>query len=995
MKFKAFLLALGCAVLIALPAFAQGNPTGKLTGRVTSDGQPLPGLTVTVSSPSLQGTRSTVTSSNGDYLFPSLPAGEYKVTYELQGLETVTKNVTLAAAQTQTQDVVMAVTRLEEEIVVTGNLETISQGSQAATTYSKTLVDALPVGRSVSEIVNLSPGVSATGPGKSSGTGIASIVISGAPSYENLFLVNGVVVNENLRGQPFDLFIEDAIQETTTATAGVSAEFGRFSGGVVNVITKSGGNKFSGSFRAGLTNQDWIADTPTNKVNPKKDEIVPTYEGTLGGPILRDRLWFFLAGRQFESESTNTTAAPTSIPFDVVRDQKRYEGKLTYSLTPSHTVIGSYIDIEDNEDGNFFSTILDRASLVNRETPQTLLSGNYTGIISQNLFLTAQYSEREFLFVGSGATSRDIINGTLMLDQSRSNARYWSPTFCGVCKDEERSNENYLGKASYFLSTEKAGTHDFVVGYDRFNDIRASDNHQSGSDYRVFGTGAIIRGESISPVFDENTVIQFNPIFLETKGTNFITNSYFVNDSWRLNDRLSLNIGLRYDANDGSNAEGNKVAKDSNISPRVALSFDPKGTGDWLFNASYGKYVAAIANSVGDSTSLAGVPATLQWQYSGPTVNLGNPANPVGTADALRTLFNWFNSTGGPNNTADLIFVSIPGANSVIRDSLDSPNVVEYTVGVTKQLGGRGVVRADVIHRDYADFYSTVANLSTGRVQTPQGVADLSLIQNDNSAFERTYDAVQTQFRYRLNDKIDFGGNYTWSHLRGNFDGETRNNGPVTGDLTFPEYKRPEWNRPEGDLSADQRHKASLYGVWRVFNNDYHNLNVSLLESFASGLPYGAVGTARTRDAANRFYIQNPGYVTPPTTVAYAYTAIDAYRTDDILHTDISINYGFKLKGVEIYIRPEVRNLFNEDGLDTIDTRYLNLTVFSAANTGATSCSRGGANGTPGRCQPFNPYTETPVEGVHWQKGPLFGQPISTFGYQAARTYRFAVGLRF
>ena len=76
---------------------------------------------------------------------------------------------------------------------------------------------------------------------------------------ENLFLINGVTVSENLRGQPYDLYIEDAIQETTIATAGISAEYGRFGGGVVNVITKSGGNLFSGSFRDTLLNDDWRA----------------------------------------------------------------------------------------------------------------------------------------------------------------------------------------------------------------------------------------------------------------------------------------------------------------------------------------------------------------------------------------------------------------------------------------------------------------------------------------------------------------------------------------------------------------------------------------------------------------------------------------------------------------------------------------------------------------------------------------------------------------
>src|SRR4030095_1479912 len=101
----------------------------------------------------------------------------------------------------------------------------------------------------------LAPSVHRTGPS-------GSYSIAGAQTFENLFLVNGVTVNENLRGQAYDLYIEDAIQETTVATAGVSAEYGRFGGGVVNIITKSGGNMFKGSFRDTLNNDKWRKMSP-------------------------------------------------------------------------------------------------------------------------------------------------------------------------------------------------------------------------------------------------------------------------------------------------------------------------------------------------------------------------------------------------------------------------------------------------------------------------------------------------------------------------------------------------------------------------------------------------------------------------------------------------------------------------------------------------------------------------------------------------------------
>ncbi|HXU30545.1 MAG TPA: TonB-dependent receptor [Thermoanaerobaculia bacterium] len=999
--------------LLATASWAQGNPTAKLSGRVSNDGQPLSGVLVTATSPNVQGARTTTTTANGDYLFPALPAGEYTLTFALEGLETATRTVRLGAAQASVLDASLAVASIAEEIVVTGQLEVISQGSESAVTFSKTLVDELPTGRTVDEIVGLAPGVSTTGPAKDAGTGQASISISGAPSFENLFLINGVVANENLRGQTFPLFIEDAVQETTTSSGSISAEYGRFTGGVVNVITKSGGNQFSGSLRSTLRNQDW---TPSVSKDARQqdgaanfteaahnDEIVPTYEATLGGPILKDKIWFFGAGRDLNQTTATQTSAPTFVPFDAVGDEQRYEGKLTISPTAKHTIIGSYIKIDRLEEGNFFGVILDERSLVNRELPQELKAYSYSGVLTDRLYVTAQYNERTFQFIGSGAPTQDLIQGTLLLDQSRGNARYWSPTFCGICRPEDRNNKNYLGKLSYFLSTGKAGTHELVGGYDSFDDIRAADNHQSGSDYRVFGTGAIIRGTNIFPVFDSNTVIQFNPIAESTQGTSFKTNSYFANDSWRFNDRLSFNIGFRYDQNDGKNAQGRKVASDSNFSPRLAATWDPKGDGSWIVNASYGKYVAGIANSVADSTSTAGAPATFQWEYDGPPVNLGNPANPADSAAALTTLFNWFNANGGPNGNLPLIGVAIPGGNQVIRGSLNSPNAEEFSLGFSKQFAGRGIVRVTGIHREFSDFYATRGDLTTGTVPNPSNPSsrlDLQFIENNSSAFERKYDALQAQFQWRLIKKLDIGGNWTISELKGNFDGETRNNGPVTGDLTYPEFKVASWNRPNGDLSADQRHKVGLYGVYRLLSSEHQALSLSLFQSYQTGLPYGAFGSAliRANAAAGRpafDFRPNSGYRTPPSSVGYFFTARDEFRTDNILRTDLSMNYSFRFSKVELFISPEVSNLFNAENLDTTDTRGLDQTVFTAANTGATSCSQGGVGGGPGRCQPFNPYTTTPVEHVNWQKGPNFGKAVGPLGYQNRRTFRISVGFRF
>ncbi len=226
------------------------------------------------------------------------------------------------------------------------------------------------------------------------------------------------MVNENIRGQALDLYIEDAVLETTTSTSGVSAEYGRFQGGVINMLTKSGGNQFSGSFRANLSNDKWVSRT---ELSPDAvDDISTIYEATFGGYILKDALWFFLAARDTSFSESRTTDY-TLIPYTYGNDNQRYEGKLTWSITKDHRVVGSYAEIESASNNTDFGTILDLASLnPARSDPQDMWSVNYTGVITENFFLEGLYSERNYqIGVGSGSPYTDIIGGTLLLDRSR------------------------------------------------------------------------------------------------------------------------------------------------------------------------------------------------------------------------------------------------------------------------------------------------------------------------------------------------------------------------------------------------------------------------------------------------------------------------------------------------------------------------------------------------------------------------------------------------
>jgi len=989
---------LALALLLLVPSALAQNPTGSLTGSVTGpDGAGVPGVTVTASSPSLQGARVVVTGGNGSYKLAFLPPGDYQVTYELDGFATLSRQVKVSAAVNTASDVTMQLATVSEQIVVTGQQAAISESNTGSATYTQDEIEKLPIARNLNSTVALAPGTHTTGPNN-------NVTIAGAMSFENLWTINGVVINENLRGQALDLFIEDAIQETTTQVSGVSAEYGRFSGGVINAITKSGGNELSGSLRTNLANDKWISRTD---LSPERvDEINDTYEATLGGYLWKDHLWFFGAGR--DTSTTNTTSLPvTNLGVTQGTEQTRLEGKLTATVADSHTFVGTYLKIDQQSTNTSFSNNIDDDGLTDREDPQEIQSINYTGILTPSFFVEAQYSERDYqISVGGGAKSTSLVDGTLMRTLQGS-FRYYTPTFCGICEQEERNNENLLGKGSWFLATDNLGTHDVVFGYDSFSDIRFAVNHQTGSDFTVWDTDFVVDGNDIFPMFypvdnaagQDASLIGWWAVFnLDgAQPTDFQTNSYYVNDRWQLNENWSFNLGLRYDQTDGTNGSGDKVLNDEKWSPRVGATWDVKGDGEWVAHASAGTYVAAPANSIADSTSSGGAIGLFLMEYGGPEVNVGctGAADCVPTRDALATLFDWYLANGGTTDLNDdlsklpnLISVSIPGATAVIPDTLRSPAADELTVGLTKRLGSKGLIRADVVYREYGDFYSNRTDLSTGTVDTASGPVDLTLIGNyGDQVLERDYLGLHVQGRYRVNDRLTLSGNYTLSKAEGNFEGENGPSGPLfTSPNSYPEYFQDSWAFPVGNLDSDQRHKVRLWAIYDLIDTEHNSLSVSLLQNFFSGQHYSLTGNVDAQD-----YVIDPGYATPPSGSGipdYFFSDKGEFTYDDITRTDLALNYSFLWNAfgrqVEVFVQPEVLNLFNEQGLVNFDTR-----IRSADNSNtSTAC-----NGAP--CQPFNPFTETPVEGVNWAKRSTFGQPLTETDYQVPRTFRFSVGFRF
>ena len=467
---KRFLIAL-CVVVLALPALAQ-NPTGTLTGRASDDkGEALPGVTVTVTSPALQGTRAAVTSTNGDFIFRFLPPGEYTIKFELQGFSTLETTKKISAAQTITVNAEMPLAQVAEEVTVTGSYETISQSSQVATTITQDLINKLPAGTGINSYAVLTAGTTSTGP--------RAVTISGAMSYENLFS-------------------STVCRSRTTSAIPRRPHRGRGRGDDYGTVSVSASTPLSGggqhADQAGGTSSPstaWARQPdmaePTPKTVSRTNETNYTHQATLGGFILKDRLWFFAAGRLRETTPPPRPRTPTSRSRSTTRT--RY-GQADGCVYPNHRVIGSYIDYLREQGNNQFGTIMDRL-LYNRELPSRA-AGNYTGVLSDNFFIEGQYSKR---------ISRSSVRARAT--PTRSKARCSTAARLGALLSDVLRRLRGRGTTTRTTSSRPRTSspprsEPMTSCWLDQSTTSVSRNHQSGSDYRIY----LVRRSSTLPPRD-------------------------------------------------------------------------------------------------------------------------------------------------------------------------------------------------------------------------------------------------------------------------------------------------------------------------------------------------------------------------------------------------------------------------------------------------------------------------------------------------------------
>jgi outer membrane receptor protein involved in Fe transport len=975
MNFRGRILSLALALAAAGgPAWAQGSQTGTLTGRVEStDGAALPGVTVTATSPLLQGERVAVTTENGDYIFKGLPTGSYKVTFTLASFATVERTVTVELAQTSTVNATMSVASVSETITVTSDAPSALETPQGGATYSAREIDSLATGRTLVAIAELAPGLTDNTPNS------GQVTISGGFAYDNVFLVDGVDVTDSTFGSPNNVFIEEAIQETQVITSGVSAEFGRFGGGVVNAITKRGGNEFSGSFRADLTNTSWRDETPIEDEQEieREDRLGKVFQGTLGGPVLRDRLWFFVAGRT-ESRALQGTFPFSGVAFQDERDDKRFEGKLTGTIAPNHTLQTVYTVNRTEDSAPTFDFSIAPSTLDVTKFPQELFVVNYNGVLRPDLFLEAQYSQQSLGFRDGNGVDTDVATGSPIFTFGNSAAvesgqHYNAPYFDYGTDPQDRDNKQFTTNLSYFLSTASLGKHDLKAGVEYYRNRFKGGNSQSPTsfvyyaDYKTDDAGnPVLDGNgNLTPVFEPFGGLFLNWIAERGAVLNVNTTTLYLNDRWQLNDHWAFNLGLRYEQVRSDTTSSDILALDTNtIVPRLAAEFDVKGDGRFKLQGTYSHYGASYNLSQFGNNQGAGNPSLVYALYVGP------PGEGLGFAPGF-----------DPQNYF-LLDAFLPTANASFEDSLSSPLVKEWTLAAGGQFGNRGYGKVMYTNRRVTDFVESFTTIDLGTVEVSTDAPCLEcagpfLLDNieyrNTSVPTREYQALQFLASYRLTDRWSVGGHYTYQiRNHGNFEGENTNQPAISSAFgDYPEILVPERNVPEGRLNDYQQHKVRAWTNYDLGLGGFGNLNMGVLWRYDSALTHSFASA--NQEVTEIQLSRDPGYAQPPQlqTVFFGERGSGSFAGAHLF--DLALTYDIKTyKSFRPYVKMDVRNLFNDKTLGA---------GVSGWNTSVAPDFDGpvDANGIP----------------TQFVRGPNFGRAIDANSFPFPREIRVALGFRF
>ena len=709
-------------VLLALgaPAFAQETTTGSIAGVIEDRSKAvLPGAAITVASPALIGTKTATTNERGEYAIRLLPPGRYVVTATMSGFADIARqNIEVRVGQTAAVNLQMGPAGVSETLNVRAEPPVIDvRNTMRNFTVDAEAIALIPLGISqhYNDLWVSAPGVadtSATFPDRQPS-------INGAAITQNKVYIDGIDAGDHVNAGTSTNLNHSVIQEAGISTGAFQAQSGFGSGGMMNIVTRSGGNSYRGGASFFLTPKQW---NDTNLPGTAPADIETYYpEGHVGGPIRRDRLWFFASEKYvYEDEGIFNVSAYRSI-----EKSHEFYTKLTYQPAERHRLTYTYQRDRRSDDPNFGT-----ASFAYDATPMAWSGGYMTGLNwdyqvgSKGLInVLASYFDKP--------NTTDGRNGVAPRTQFANTAGTIILTDGNYDRDQTNEQTRPYITASFTQSVVAAGSHDLRLSTElypqtrRLNRLRMNVVEQY-RDSPTFGPRQLWRVMTPRPDGEvENDTVDH-------------AYSFAVQDSWRPARQLTVNAGLRY--------ETNRTAIEGRDEPLLDYdSWSPR---------------AGVAYQLDENT-------VLKSSYSR-----------IGEKFALDFAFSFFPNSivfdtatsSQVNGVLDTFTTGAPTAATTTRNvSRPVPSVSEYVATVQRQLPGKIAVDLSYVQRRFGHFSESVdRNLIldipnkafVGRVD-PAFDALLDVV--DTNRVKRSYRSVQLWVNRRLADRWQVNGSYTYA----------------------------------------------------------------------------------------------------------------------------------------------------------------------------------------------------------------------------------------
>jgi len=753
------------SVLLLLTGTLFAQETGEIMGRVTDDeGVGLPGVSITATSPNLQGKRAVLSDHNGAFRFSLLPMGIYKLTFELKGFAAVNQeNVHIKLGLVTSVQVSMKVAALEEQLTVVAETPLIDK-TNADTSFnmsSRELAKVPIQGRTINEIMNYTPGVTGVRHNTNWGTGgggtdYGSGSFRGEGASGNNFLVDGLSKrgsDDNSSGVKVNY---DAWDEVQIISDGFSPELGSTYGGIINIVTKSGSNNFHGELGSLIWDHNLRASRQSQlavAVEPVKSQY--DFFGNVGGPILKDKLWFFVSDNLWRTadDLAASSIGWLQIPPGTRRvNTNNIFGKLSYSLFQNHTVSfsGTY-DSFLTQSGGF-----GLPELYTKENYKDYAYRfNYKGIFGANTLLEAAI----------GRSSRDTSTAPLSGDFNTPQFSYTdisqatNNTWGSSATLDQRTD--FTSRFTQYLNTEKFGNHEIGAGFQYYYIYRQSTTKFTGGAW-LFPDPYFNGGMSIT--FLEPGV----PLLWDQSRNQKYFNSgrgvgIYLKDKISFG-RFTFMLGLRSETqrlyDDQDQVIFNWGLKDF-ISPRVSVAWDATGDGVNVFKFGLGRFTDMMLFDLLGFFTKGGGSKFIVYDWVGPI-----PTYPTDEA-ALRNPNNWAYSwqQGSPEDA-----VTYPPVRAGTRPDRMTKAIAEYDrkIGPNWAVKFRGVFsrRADMIE-DLGFFDATNAWYETMNWDLKR----------------RNYWGFELEVNGRLGEKFFLNGSYVRSASKGSTAGDYETYGNYAGTV--------------------------------------------------------------------------------------------------------------------------------------------------------------------------------------------------------------------